>query len=294
MMRTPEKSSSVPDVSALGSSTPPNYISSRFKRKRVDEVTIDKVQEMTLNIKNDMTEIINKMVESQNSQINTILTALKEIHHTSSAIQTTITYLSEENTELKAKLEKMEIQSKKDREQIILLENKLEENQRIERKSNIEIRNVPLNGKEKKKDLLQMVLTLAETLEVKLQRSEIKDIIKTKKQKQEGSTIIVELTNTIIKTDILKSSKDYNMKNKSNKLCAKHLGLNTHPDVLIFISENLTPHSSRLYFLARDFKTANNYKYCWTSYGKVYLRCDDDSPIVNITKAEQLQQLLKE
>lgn len=295
MMRTPEeKSSSVPDMMALDDSTPSNFISARHKRKRDNEVSQAQVQDMTTDLKNEMKDLITGLVETQNVQINTILTTLKEIHQTTNLVQTTITHLSEENMELKAKIDKLEVLAKKDKEQIVLLESKVEGMQRMERKTNIEIKNVPLKGDENKKDLLQLVSKLYKYLDVKLERTDVKDIIKTKKLKAERSTLIVELNNTFAKTDLLKAAKTYNYKNKNNKLNAWSLGLAAHADTPIFISENLTPLSSRLYFLARDFKSANKYKYCWTSYGKVYLRMDDNTPIITISSEAQLLQLPKQ
>lgn len=292
-MRTPEKSNSVPDVSNIESESPPNYIATRYKRKRSSEVNIAQVQDMTIDLKNEMKDLINKVTESQTSQINTIMSTLKDIQQTNNIIQCTLLHLSEENKELKSKIENLEQQQKKDRDQIIILHNKLEEYQRTDRKSNIEIKNVPLKGNENKKDLLHLVTKLCGSLEVKIEQTEVKDIIKTKKQNQERSTLIVEFTNTFVKMEILKAAKLYNNKYKTNKLSAKHLGLKANPDTPIFVSENLTPMTSRLFFLARDFKQSNKYKYCWTSYGKVYLRQNDDSPIVHITNESQIQQLLK-
>lgn len=294
MMKTPEKSSSVPDMMALDNTTPPNFVAGRNKRKRENELSLSQVQEMTIDLKTEMKDLINGLAETQNGQINTIMAALNDIRQTTAMVQTTLTHLSEENQELKAKLEKLETQTKKDKEQIVLLESKVEAMQRTERKTNIEIRNVPLKGDENKKDLLQMVSKLYKFLELKLEKSDVKDIIKTKKPKTERSTLIVELNNTFAKTDLLKAAKTHNYKNKTSKLTAWSLGLSAHADTPIFISENLTPMSSRLYFLARDFRAANKYKYCWTSYGKVYLRMDDNTPIVTVTSEAQLMQLAKQ
>lgn len=309
----PGKSSSVPDMQSMDETSPPALVTmtTRVKRRKINqttcldgskqtstsnvcqEATLTQVQGMTKEIKTEMKELFNSLSETHNTQIKTILTALTEIQQTNSLVQTTITHLSEENVDLKAKIEKMEIQAKKDKEQIVLLENKFEEFQRSDRKANIEIKNVPLKGDENKKDLHEMVCKLYKNLNVEVERSDIRDIIKTKKPKTERSTLIVELSNTFIKTELLKSAKAYNLRNKTSKLSAKLMGLNAHPDTPIFIAENLTPVASRLYFLARDFKTANNYKYCWTSYGKVYLRMDDNTPIMNISNEAQFQQLAK-
>ncbi|XP_048484603.1 uncharacterized protein LOC105381709 [Plutella xylostella] len=133
------------------------------------------------------------------------------------------------------------MESKKDKEEIVILENKLEDMQKSQRKTSIEIKNVPLKGEETKKDLLEMIVKLSENINLKLVKPEVKDIIKIKKKENTKSTIIVEFTNTFIRTDILKCAKNYNIKNKTNKLSAKHLGLQYNPDVPIYISENLTP-----------------------------------------------------
>ncbi|KAL4718573.1 hypothetical protein ACJJTC_002772, partial [Scirpophaga incertulas] len=82
----------------------------------------------------------------------------------------------------------------------------------------------------------------------------------------------------------------FNVRNKS-KLCAKHLGFRTDEDTPIFISEHLTRYASRLYFLARGLAKSKEYKYCWTAYGKIYVRKSDNSPIINITNEAQVQHL---
>lgn len=286
MMRSPNKSSSFPDISSAApeDATPPNYINTRNKRKKIaDDNTSQDRDAIMMDLRNEMKDLMNKT--------NKILTTLQDIQQTNNVMQTTLANLTEENTELKTKISKLEFQSKQDSDRLCLLENILEGIQRIDKKTNIEIKNVPLKGNENKTDLIQIVAKLCDSIEVNMEKSEIKDIIKTKKPTQERSTLIVEFTNTSVKTDIIKATKSYNYKNKSNKLSAKHLGLKTYPDTPIFVAENLTAQASRLYFLARDFKQVNNYKYCWTNYGKVYLRFNDDSPIVNITKEAQLQQL---
>ncbi|KAG7308127.1 hypothetical protein JYU34_006789 [Plutella xylostella] len=288
MMRTPEKSNSVPDITALDQ---PGQALSRKRRKPADLFALPQ-QEMTSDFKNEIKELFKQFAQTQSEQVNTILTSLNDLKQTSSNIENTVTFLCEENLELKRKIEQMQMESKKDKEEIVILENKLEDMQKSQRKTSIEIKNVPLKGEETKKDLLEMIVKLSENINLKLVKPEVKDIIKIKKKENTKSTIIVEFTNTFIRTDILKCAKNYNIKNKTNKLSAKHLGLQYNPDVPIYISENLTPKSARLYFLARDLQNTKNYKYCWTNYGKVYIRLDDNSPIITITSESQVHQLL--
>ncbi|KAL4705287.1 hypothetical protein ACJJTC_018973 [Scirpophaga incertulas] len=161
-----------------------------------------------------------------------------------------------------------------------------------ERKTNLEIKNVPLKGEEKKTDLIAMIKKLTDEIGMQMKTSDIKDIIKTKNKNQQNSTLIVEFTNTFIKNELQKCVKLYNIKYKYNKLSAKHLGIKSDSDTPIFIAENLTPKAARLYYLARDCKAAHNYKHCWTSYGRVYLRADDVSPIITITNESQILGLM--
>lgn len=296
MFKSPEKSSSFPNVSKLDDVPKTSFITARNKRRRSIERSPEtqepNMQDLAKEIKSEMKDLFKQFEESQSKNSNSILITLKDIQQTNVALQSTITYLSEENTELKKRIEHLELQAKYDKENILLLESKFDDNQRTDRKSNVEIKNVPLKGDETKTDLRDMVLQLSKNLNVNIEKHNIKDIIKINKNKKEKSTMIVEFTNTFSKTDLLKAAKTFNMKNKNNKLSAMHLGLKTDPHAPIYIAENLTPKASRLYFLARDLKAAKNYKYCWTSYGKVYLRLGDDTSIIVVTNEAQIQQLM--
>lgn len=238
--------------------------------------------------KEEMKNMIISLFEEQSIMSTTVL---KEIQQTNINIENSIAFLTAQNEDLKKKIDSLESQIKQDNEHIIILENKIEDNQRIDRKTNLEIKCVPLKKENTKEDLLNMVLKLSETLGLNVQKSEVKDTIKVNKKKLEESTIIVEFTNTFAKADIQKAARIFNNKNKDNKLSAKHLGITSTPDSPIYISENLTQKSARLFFLARELKTGKKYKYCWTNYGKVYLRLDDVSPVITITSESQVQQL---
>ncbi|KAL4709142.1 hypothetical protein ACJJTC_015791 [Scirpophaga incertulas] len=221
---SPEKTASAPNVPTSEIKSPSNYNISRNKKRR-PTTPVPKLQEMSKEGITEMHDIFNQFVADHDKKVNMILSSLKDIQQTQDKIQTTMTFLSEENVELKNRLMQMELQSKKDNEKIILLESKLEDSQRTERKSNIEIRNVPLKGHETKKDVLDMINQFSKYIEVEITKYDIKDVIRTNKNKKDKSMIIVEFTNTFIKTDVLKAAKVYNRKNSDSKLRAMHLGL---------------------------------------------------------------------
>lgn len=103
----------------------------------------------------------------------------------------------------------------------------------------------------------------------------------------------METISTLIRNDLLKMCKAFNLRSSEN-LQAKHLGMVTNPNTSIFVSEHLTPRASRLYFLARELKKAGRFKHCWTSYGNVYLRREDNSEVFLITSEKQIERLAKE
>ncbi|KAJ2937265.1 hypothetical protein O0L34_g19368 [Tuta absoluta] len=163
------------------------------------------------------------------------------------------------------------------------------------RKSNFELKGVPRKEKETKQDLVAMVLALSESVGCNVNKSDIKDIlyrIRSKNPEHRNTPIVVETGSTLLKSDLLKMAKLYNIRNKSNKLCAKHLGFKTQEDTPIYISENLTSKNARLHFLARDLVQSMSYKFVWTSYGKVYVRKNEQSPVILIKSEQQIQQLL--
>ncbi|CAH2107944.1 unnamed protein product [Euphydryas editha] len=145
-----------------------------------------------------------------------------------------------------------------------------------------------------------MVLCLSNAIDCDIKKTGIRDIYRVQKErerdkkvvKNNGSIpIIVETSSTILKADVLKQSKSFHIKNKQ-KLCAKHLELKKNEEVPIYVSEQLTAKAARLFFLARDLSKSRTYKFCWTSYGWVYVRKDEQFPIIAIKSEAQVQRLL--
>lgn len=268
------------------SESPLSHVSLRAKRRREDDLDV---------FREDMIDMIKSMLLSQEIELKKITPTLMEIKLTNSNIENSVAAITQQNEEFKKKIEQMELQAKKDKEYITILEEKVEDLQRGSRKSNIEIKNVPKQMKETKEDLIDMVKCLSETLNCAITKSDIYDIyrIKGKKQGLTNTPIIVELSSTILKTEVLKMCKSFNTKQKV-KLCAKHLGLKSSGDTPIFVSEQLTAKGSRLHFLARDLAKSKGYKYCWTAYGKIYVKKHDEAPTYIIRSEHQIQSLMQE
>lgn len=270
--------------------TPPTFVSTRrIKRKRLaDESTLD-------DFKEEIKSLISLISKDQKEGFDRNAIALAEIKQANLNIENSLSFLTAQNEEMRKKIEKLEGKVNEDRKYIITLEQKIESMQQDNRKSNFEIKNVPTVPNETKTDLVDMVISLSKTIGCEMTKSDIKDVyrVRSKRDAPKNMPIIVETSSTLLKNDILKLTKAFNVHTKS-KLCAKHLGFRTSVDTPIYISSQLTAKGARLYFLARDLVKQKIYKYCWISYGKIYLRKTDDSAIILVTNEAQIEDMKKE
>lgn len=287
----PEMSICVSDTG--NDSTPPNFVTQRPHTQ--DKQINLQLNEQMSDFRKEIRELLMHYIGTQNEDINDLKATLNEIKQSNLKIESSMASLILQNEELKKDMAILENEIKQDRQYILFLENKVEDLQTGSRKSNIELKNVPKKDKENKTDLIDMVLCLSETIGCQVTKKDIKDIyrVRGKNPDQKNTPIIIETNSTLLKADFLKMAKSFNVKTKS-KLCAKHLGFKTQEDTPVFLSEHLTAKGSRLHFLARDVARSKGYKFCWTSFGKVYLRRNEQAPIIQIRSEEQTHQLLLE
>lgn len=242
--------------------------------------------------KDEIRNMIRSLFSDQKKETKNFATTLVEIKNSTSNVENAISLLSSQYQELNNKVLQLEAKCKEGNEQIHLLEDKIEALQITHRKSNFEIKNVPRKQSETKSDLVDMVLRLSSTIGCNLKREDVKDIYRVRaKKEQQNPSIVVETSSAMVKSDFLRLSKVFNIKTKG-KLCAKHLGLHTSEDTPIFICEQLTSKGARLFYLARDLAKSAQYKFCWTAYGKVYVRKTETSQVVCIKSEAQVHQLL--
>lgn len=268
-------------------STPVNNVTTRFKRKYNDDFAADLEQ-----FKNEMRTLMTSLMQPQLLEIQKNSQTLSEIKESNRNIESKIEFLTAESEATNSRIECLEKQCAEDKKQITLLENKVEEVLKHSRRTSFEIKNVPKLGSETKLELINIVMNLSKTIDCPLTKSDIKDVyrVRAKPGGPQATAIIVETSSIILKNDVLKSCKLFNAKYKE-KLRAKHLGLRSSEETPVFVSEQLTPRAARLYFLARELKRQQQYKYCWTAYGNIYLKKDDNANIVHVTSEAQITSL---
>ncbi|KAL0860466.1 hypothetical protein ABMA27_009847 [Loxostege sticticalis] len=304
LMRSPplnrSQSMSDMDEACAGSSTglvleDINVTQRDSKRRRLSDTPKEYEQE---DFRTIIREELRNMLHSLQSQQNTRLDALEQ---RITEIKTQDTEMSKINpTLIEIKKTTSSIESTVSRTKnicILTLEQRIEDIQREERKTNVEIKNVPKLAEETSETLLGLVTSLAKTVGCKVDEGHIKDIYRIKGKKvsiylNANTPIVVEISSTILKTNLMNMCKAFNRKSKQ-KLCAKHLGLRSNEDTPIYVSEQLTTKGARLYFLARELAKSKTFKYCWTAYGRVYLRKHDASPIITVRSEAQINSLLQ-
>lgn len=288
--RTPPKecSGSAPDLSdiRLIESTPPMYVTTRqdFKRKYGDVF-----EEEVKTFMADMKKMFSSAAEAQNHKFNTLHSSIEEIKQQNSGITQSMEFMSAKYDEVLAKLEHSEKERKKHLEYITVLENRVEQLERVARKSSIEIRNIPKHDHEHKEDLIKIVKNIGMSINVEIHDTDVKDIFRYNSKSSTKMPIVVEFS-TVIKKEILLDTVKKLKQESKTYLSTTHAKIDG-PKEPIYISESLTAEIKKLFARARTFANDNNYKYCWTSHGFVYLRKEEGAKAIRLSKEEDLNKL---
>lgn len=236
------------------------------------------------------------MRELFSSLANSVTERFNEIKLQNNEVQNSLQFMSDKYDSLLLKLQTMEDDRVKDKRTIVLLEEKIESLERKIKTTGLEIRNIPRSTTDSKRaeskiDMSSLVLTLAKSVDIDLQESDIKDIYRINSSKESVKPIIVELNSVIKKESLLHAVKAFNKAKSSDcKLNTQHIKIPGPPQP-IYVSETLTYKTQKLFYLAREFQRQNGYKFCWTSRGSVFLRQTEGGPLIRIHNELDLAKL---
>lgn len=236
---------------------------------------------------------ISRMEAMEHHILSNLNLQISNVQETNLDIVKSVDLISDKLTSVQNTISRLETERKVMSTEISALQTACENLELNLRKTSIEIRNVPKRPKENKTNLLESFGKLAQIVNVNISTSDVRDIYRLNtRQTEDRSTIVVEMSNVFVKEKFLSEIRRYNKSHMPNQLNATHLGINV-ANTFIYISDHLTPKTKRLHFVARDFAKSQDYQYCWTSQGKVYLRKKDGQPYIRVSSEEQLKQLLK-
>lgn len=273
----------VPSISRELTSSEPNITMRKRKGEGCDVISRAEILGMFSKLQKQQDEKFSALMNRVQGGINTHTEQNKEI---SSSIE----FLGQKYDEMVTRINTLEQEKSADRKYIQDLEIRMEQMERSLRSSSIEVRNVPKKDGETKEDLLNIIKKVGNALSVPVQAAEVRDVYRINTKSEKSQPIVAELSTVVLKDKIVMSVKSYNKKYVTCKFSTSNLKLECPPKP-IFVSESLTAQVKRLFFLAREFAKGNNFKYCWASRGKIYLRRSDGAPLVKINNGNDLENL---
>lgn len=235
--------------------------------------------------RNDILDLFSKLRDDQDQKFSAILSSINEV-------KVSVDNMSLKHDELLKRISILEEERTGQNSKIQFLENKVEYLERQSRSTSIEIRNIPQAAKESKEELKTILKQTADILNVPLNDLEIKDVYRFGKNNTNKS-VIADFTTVFTRDKFLRSFKNFNKAHQEARLSTGSLSATSTngPNKPIYISENLTQRERKLYFLAREFKKQHNYDFCWTSFGKTFLRESEGSALIRITCESDLENL---
>lgn len=106
------------------------------------------------------------------------------------------------------------------------------------------------------------------------------------KDKNKNRLIVAQLSDVTIKSKVMKGLAAKNM-NCSHFTYTSGMEWGSS-DKKIYLSDDLTPTMSKVYYHARQLKKQKIVKYAWTKLGRIYVKEKDDSRAYKISSMEQL------
>ncbi|XP_045769023.1 uncharacterized protein LOC123869947 [Maniola jurtina] len=237
----------------------------------------------------DFMAVFTKWQSAQDTKYSKLLQSLNELKSQNSDIKKSVEFMSHKYDEMLGRLSFLETERQDYKKSINRLENKIEVLERNARITSVEIRNIPLKQKETKEALSQIALNIGGTLNVPMQTSDIKNIFRVN-TKSTTKPIIADFTTVAMKDKFISCFKKYNQQNTKEKLNTANIKIEG-PSKRIYISENLTEKTRKLFYQAREFARNNAFTFCWTSFGKVYLRKSEGLPQIIINSEQDFEKI---
>lgn len=244
----------------------------------------------------EQTSIMSKLasdigqIKAQNVKIQSSNT---EIRKSNEEMIKSITFMNQKFEDMKKEVEDLRRERQEQHTYIQSLEQKISDLQRMTRGSGIELRNIPLESLENTDSLTKTVCNIGELVGLSIAESDFRDIYRLPGKTATSNTprpVLAEFTTVKKKQALITAVRSYNRgKGKENKLNTKLLGM-TGERKPIYVEEQLSASSKKLFYQAREFAKQNSYQYCWTANGNIFLRKaeGDRQQLINSEKCLQV------
>lgn len=301
MYRSPpvHKTYSDSQIQSVGTDSHTENITIRGeKRRRLSGDEIDDLVTFKIEIKEMITSMFEDMITNQNTRLDSIEKSISRVEtnictlqSSQTEIEKSLIFLTDQLDTIQSNIDRTTSDLKNISEKVSVQEEKIDAIDRNFRKTCVEIRKVPKSPGETKEAQYALASNLLKNLEIDQNQGDIRDVFRIPTRKNpEESTMVIEFSNTLIKNKLLKQIKKLSKNIPSTKLSTSCLGLSS-PHSPIYVSDFLSPKERRLYYLAKEFSKSEDYKFCWISNNRIFLRKKEGAPFFVIKNEIQLQEL---
>lgn len=240
----------------------------------------------------DLMTRMDDIMKQQDARFASLESSINSLSSQSEEIKDTVIHLSEKYDDVLRNLNKLEQENNFFKNRIKTLETKVDQLEKNARSTTVEFRNVPETESENKENLLELTKKIGTAINVPIQDSDIRDVFRMKLKNKPTGPIIVDFTSTLKREKIIRATRTYNKANSEQRLSTTTLKMDG-PTKPIYVAESLTATARRLHYLARVFAKNHNYENCWTSFGKVYLKRNQNGPRLLVSREEDIENLKK-
>ncbi|KOB58233.1 Zinc finger DNA binding protein [Operophtera brumata] len=286
-VRDMQRGSSTPEMSTINPDQ--TNITSRNKRFR-PEFSPEKEG---LSFETRILSLLTDWKRDQDIVLSKLSSDFAEVKSQNTKIEKSIESINARYECMKQTVDKLQEERSDYRSFTIQLEKRVDDLQRSSRSSGIEIRNVPFNVNETADDLSVIVLKICNAIQSPMVKLDLRDVYRLPGKKGSSRPIVAELQTVQQRIKVLDAARIFNKDRPvTDKLNTGHIAIDG-PLMPIYVSESLPGYLKQLFYEARAFAKSNNYKYCWSRYGKLFLRENDESNPITITSLACLKQLAK-
>lgn len=183
-----------------------------------------------------------------------------------------------QNAELKKLLNTFKSENDKLRKRVVELEGKCGEIEQISLNKGLILSGIPNQGKNE--DVHDITKKVLKAINCKINNNDIEEVYRRGK---DGSQIVINLKTEQIRDNILKKRKE------ATSVKVTECNLNGENNVIYF-NEYLTSYMNKLFYDARCLKN-NGYKFVWVKSGKIFIRKDEKSKIIQIRNSDDIDNI---
>lgn len=225
----------------------------------------------------DITEAISKLL---NEKLEPIFDKLNSMQESLDHLYTKFDDINDRVTKVESTVNSFhyEIQIQSLTNELNQLKKSINDLEQYSRRDCLEIHGVPATDKE---DTSEIVVKVAKLLNIDLKPDEISishrlGSRKSDSGKQQTPGIIVKFTRRELRNKLYSARKHLRDK------ITNDIGYTRIAPQKLFINESLTSSNQKLFSSCLKAKREYGYKFLWTNYGKILMRKDGSSPVVNI------------